>query len=83
MLEADFIREVEDLAHSEAFEEILVRLESNFVEKWKTDKTTDEREKTHALVLAVGAIRTEIESIARDKQFTAYNKRRTLRLPTN
>ena len=79
MLEAEFVREVEDLAHSEAFDEVLVRLEDSFIGKWKMAKTADEREKAHALVMALDAIRTEIASIATDKRFVAFNTRRSLR----
>ena len=79
----EFIRRVEDLAADDAFEEVLERLESNAVDKWKIDRTPEEREKTHAIVMAFDAIRIEIASIARDKDFTAYNTRRTLRSVKN
>lgn len=75
MLESEFIHEVEQLAKSDVFAQVLDKIETEFVADWKTAINVDERERAHAMVSAVDAIRQKITSIAKNREFTAFNRR--------
>lgn len=77
MLEHDLVREAQELAKSDAVQEIFRRLEAEYVQNWKNsapDKP-DLREHAFRMVLALDALRTEINTLAQSERVKAWNRR--------
>jgi hypothetical protein len=77
MLEHDLVRHAQELAGSDAVEEILRRLEEDFVQGWKNTAPTDQDHREHCfrMVLAIRALRTEIKTLALSDRVKAWNRR--------
>lgn len=77
MLEHDLVREAQDLAKSDAVNEIFRRLEEHYVHGWKNtapDKQ-DQREHNYRMILALDALRSEIKSLSDGERIKAWNRR--------
>lgn len=77
MLEHDLVRGAQDLANSDAVQEVFRRLEQQYVQSWKNtapDKP-DEREQCYRMVLALDALKTEIKNLSDSERVKAWNRR--------
>ena len=77
MLEHDLVRQAQELAGSDAVEEILRRLEEDYVQGWKSTDPRDQNHREHCfrMVLAIEALRTEIKTLALSDRVKAWNRR--------
>lgn len=75
---AEFVKQVQDFAGSDAIEELLNRLENKFTQDWKDSAPleTDKRVNSYMMVRAVEALRNEIKSIALGDAVNAWNRDR-------
>lgn len=77
MLEHDLVRAAQDIASSEAIDEVFRRLEDEYTRAWKASPPSnlDQREQSYRMVLALNALRTELKSLADSERVKAWNRR--------
>lgn len=77
MLEPDLVRAAQELAKSDAVQEVFRRLEDNYVQSWKNTApdNPDLREHAFRMVLALDALRTEIKNLSDSERVKAWNRR--------
>ena len=77
MQDREFLERVKELAHSDAFEELLNRLEDKHVADWKTTApvSAEMREHHWRMVMAITALREEIRNAIQGELITNYNTR--------
>lgn len=75
---AEFVKQVQEFASSDAIEELLNRLENKFTQDWKDSapSETDKRVYSYMMVRAVESLRNEIKSIALGDAVDAWNRDR-------
>lgn len=75
---AEFVKQVQEFASSDAIEELLNRLEDKFTQDWKDSapSETDKRVYSYMMVRAVESLRNEIKSIALGDAVNAWNRDR-------
>lgn len=75
-LPTDFVRRVEEFAHSDEVEWVLDMVSDKYVEGWRTSPPdqANRREHLYRMVQAVEALKNEIRSITQEDIVTAYNK---------
>lgn len=76
--EAEFVKQVQEFASSDAVEELLNRLDTKFTQDWKDSapSETDKRVYSYMMVRAVEALRNEIKSVALGDAVRAWNRDR-------
>jgi predicted DCC family thiol-disulfide oxidoreductase YuxK len=77
MLEHDLVSQAQEFAKSDAVAEILRRLEAKYIEDWKATVPvgTDTREHCYRMVLAIDALRQELQIIAQSEKITEWNRK--------
>ena len=77
MLETDLIRQAKEFAQSGAMQLLLDRVEKKFTEVWKSTPAAAaaERETCFHMVMAVHALRAEVELVANSDRVEEWNRR--------
>lgn len=77
MLEHDLVRAAQDLAGSDAVEEVFRRLEAEYVQGWKNTAPENQNHREHCfrMVLALTALRSELKTLADSERVKAWNRR--------
>jgi len=72
----EFVRQVQELATSDAVETLLLRLEEKFTQDWKNSAPNDpdRRVYSYMMVRALDALRNEIRSVALGDAVSAWNR---------
>ena len=77
MQDREFYEAVKELALSDAFEELLNRLEAKHTSDWKNSVpiANDKREHHWHMVSAINELREEIRNIIQGEKISNYNRR--------
>ncbi len=71
----EFMEEIKTIATSEAFSEVLNRLEDRVIQDWRNSNLTDDSEQYWYTIRAIIGLRDEIKSIATTPNIIEWNRR--------
>lgn len=76
MQDREFLERVKDLAYSDAFEELLNRLEDQHVADWKSTAPVSNEMREHhwRMIVAINALREEIKNVIQGNLVSQHNR---------